>query len=99
MKFNAKVIVGITLSVTSIIGLFYLLPNSDTGSKRDVNKMDIPQRQVIIRDSVDEPLPPTAKNVQTMPNKREPQPLPNAELDKPIVITKMPIKNSEQQQH
>jgi hypothetical protein len=37
-------------------------------------------------------LPPTAKNVQTMPNKREPQPLPNAELDKPIVITKMANK-------
>jgi hypothetical protein len=27
-----------------------------------------------------------------MPNKREPQPLPNAELDKPIVITKMANK-------
>jgi hypothetical protein len=91
MKFNTKVIVGLALSVTSI----NLLPQSDTGSKRDVNKMNIPPRQVIIRDSVDEPLPPTAKNVQTMPNKSEPQPLPNAELDKPIVITKMPIKKKE----
>jgi hypothetical protein len=75
--------------------LFYFLPLIDTGSKRDINKGNIPQRQIIIRDSV--PLPPTAKNVQTMPNKREPQPLPNEELDKPIVITKMPIKKSEQQ--
>ncbi|MBH0162076.1 hypothetical protein [Fictibacillus sp. 26RED30] len=94
MKFNTKVIVGITLSLTSIIGLFYLLPHSDTGSKREITKVNIPPRQVIIRDSVDEPLPPTAKNVQTMPNKHEPQPLPNAELNKPIVITKMPLKKN-----
>ncbi|WP_156774232.1 hypothetical protein [Fictibacillus arsenicus] len=97
MKFNTKVIVGLALSVTSIIGLICYLPNSNNGLKREITKANIPQREVIIRDSVDEPLPPTVKNVQTMPNKREPQPLPNAELDKPIVITKMPIIKSEQQ--
>lgn len=95
MKFNTKVIVGLAISVTSIISLICYLPNNNTGLKREISKANIPPRQVIIRDSVDEPLPPTAKNVQTMPNKSEPQPLPNAELDKPIVITKMPIKKKE----
>ncbi|RZT15498.1 hypothetical protein [Fictibacillus sp. BK138] len=97
MKFNTKVIVGLALSVTSIIGLISYLPNSNYGLKREITKANIPQREVIIRDSVDEPLPPTAKNVQTMPDKREPQPLPNADFDKIIVITKMPIKKPDQQ--
>ncbi|RWZ54579.1 hypothetical protein EQV77_13080 [Halobacillus fulvus] len=48
------------------------------------------QQKIIIMDSVEEPLPPEAENVQTMPGKAEPQQLPNADISKPIVITKMP---------
>jgi hypothetical protein len=94
MKSKTKVIIGFALSVTSIIGLYYLLPQNDISQKREYTKVNIPQRQIIILDSVEAPLPPNAKNLQSMPEKREPQPLPNAELDKPIVITKMPIKKN-----
>jgi hypothetical protein len=91
VKPKTKLMVGLTLSV---IGLIYLLPQNDSHIKRERTKVNIPQREFIILDSVEEPLPPNAKNVQSMPEKREPQPLPNAEHDKPIVITKMPIKKN-----
>ncbi|RDY69123.1 hypothetical protein DXT76_16850 [Halobacillus trueperi] len=49
------------------------------------------QQKIIIVDSVDAPLPLEAKNVQSMHGKNEPQQLPNADMSKPIVITKMPV--------
>ena len=51
------------------------------------------KRKVIIMDSVDELLPPEAKNIQSMPSKSEPQPIPNVNLNDPLVITKMPYVN------
>jgi hypothetical protein len=48
------------------------------------------KREMIIVDSVNDPLPPKASNVQSMPSKNEPQQIPNANLNDPIVITKMP---------
>ena len=48
------------------------------------------EQKVIIRDSVNDPLPPKAKNIQAMPTQKEPQQIPNANLNNPIVITKMP---------
>ncbi|UOQ92185.1 hypothetical protein MUO14_17050 [Halobacillus shinanisalinarum] len=60
-----------------------------TEEKTFVDKKQIEQK-IIIADSVDDPLPPEAKNVQTMPGKNEPQQLPNVDLSKPIVITEMP---------
>ncbi|KKI90922.1 hypothetical protein WQ54_18505 [Bacillus sp. SA1-12] len=48
------------------------------------------ERKVFIIDSIDTPLPPEAKNVQSIPNKSEPQQIPNANLNDPLVITKMP---------
>jgi hypothetical protein len=96
MKSNKKFIVGITLSITSLMFFVYLLPQNETRDNGDTKAIKIPQPEFIILDSVDEPLPPNAENVQSMPNKSESQPLPNAELDKPIVITKMPIKIDKQ---
>jgi hypothetical protein len=52
-------------------------------------KQDL-KRKIIILDSVNAPLPPEAKNVQSIPSKNEPQQIPNANLNEPIVITKMP---------
>ncbi|BDG46041.1 MULTISPECIES: hypothetical protein [Parageobacillus] len=48
------------------------------------------EQKFIIRDSVNDPLPPEAKKIQTMPAQKEPQQIPNAKLNNPIVITKMP---------
>jgi hypothetical protein len=56
--------------------------------KRDLN------RNMIIVDSVNEPLPPEANNVQSLPSKKEPQQIPNANLNEPIVITKMPYSET-----
>jgi hypothetical protein len=53
------------------------------------------KQKVIIMDNVNDPLPPEAKKVQSMPNKSEPQQLPNANLNDPIVITKMPYSEKD----
>ncbi|MRG85996.1 outer membrane protein assembly factor BamD [Salinibacillus xinjiangensis] len=56
------------------------------------------EQKIIIMDSVDESLPPEAKNVQSMPSKSEPQQIPNVNLDDPIVITKMHYSETEKPQ-
>jgi PBP1b-binding outer membrane lipoprotein LpoB len=49
------------------------------------------KRKFIIIDSVNEPLPPEAENVEYMPSDISgPQLIPNAKFSDPIIITKMP---------
>ncbi|AGT30850.1 hypothetical protein M493_02585 [Geobacillus genomosp. 3] len=48
------------------------------------------RQRIIIRDSVDQPLSPHVKQAGAMETTSEPQLLPNVDLDRPIVITKMP---------
>ncbi|CAH2716953.1 hypothetical protein BACCIP111895_04141 [Neobacillus rhizosphaerae] len=48
------------------------------------------QQKIIIMDNVNDPLPPEAKSVESMPNSSGPQQIPKANPNKPIVITKMP---------
>ena len=49
------------------------------------------KRKFIIIDSVNEPLPPEAENVEYMPSDiGGPQLIPNAKFSDPIIITKMP---------
>ncbi|WP_205520145.1 hypothetical protein [Virgibacillus doumboii] len=72
--------------------------SQDVDGEQDDYKKDRLEREVIIMDSVDDPLPPEAKNVQSMPSKNEPQQIPNANLNDPIVITKMPVSETEKGQ-
>jgi hypothetical protein len=58
--------------------------------KKSTVKRERFEQKVIIRDSVNDPLPLEAKNIQVMPTQKEPQQIPNANLNTPIVITKMP---------
>jgi hypothetical protein len=58
--------------------------------KKSTVKRERFEQKFIIRDSVNDPLPPEAKNIQAMPAQKEPQQIPNANLNSPIVITKMP---------
>ncbi|WP_070121214.1 hypothetical protein [Bacillus marinisedimentorum] len=60
-----------------------------TQSSTEIGKRQFGQK-VIIMDSVNDPLPPEAENIYTMPGKNDPQQLPNVDLSDPIVITKMP---------
>jgi hypothetical protein len=48
------------------------------------------QQKIIIRNNVNDPLPPEAQDVDAMPNNSGPQLIPKADPNKPIVITKMP---------
>jgi len=64
--------------------------NPESADKQSAEKHDLPEREFIIRDSVDEPLPPEARDIEAMPEKFEVQQIPNANLHDPIVITKMP---------
>ncbi|QKY68351.1 hypothetical protein [Lentibacillus sp. CBA3610] len=69
--------------------------NSGSAVKQTEAKSDVADREFIIRDSVDEPLPPEAQEIEAMPEKFEPQQIPNANLNDPIVITKMPYGDEE----
>lgn len=42
-------------------------------------------------DSIEDLLPPEAKNIDSTPQKKEVQQIPSATLSDPIVIIKMPI--------
>ncbi|WP_066070327.1 hypothetical protein [Neobacillus soli] len=56
------------------------------------------KQKIIIMNSVNDPLQPEAKNVEYMPSGLGPQQIPNALLDNPIIITRMPYsdkKNSD----
>lgn len=57
-----------------------------------INEHQMKQR-VIIKESVEAPTQPEAKNITLMPGKLEPQQIPNANLNNPIVITKMPYSD------
>lgn len=52
-----------------------------------------PQQKIIIRNNVNDPLPPEAQDIDAMPKTRGPQLIPKADPNKPIVITKMPYSN------
>ncbi|WP_052158709.1 hypothetical protein [Halobacillus sp. BBL2006] len=82
----------VTISLFSVlVGCQNTSKDKEKSEKKTVaNNNQTEQQKIIILDSVDAPLPPEAKNVQSMPGKSEPQQLPNADLSKPIVITKMP---------
>ncbi|WP_156291872.1 hypothetical protein [Oceanobacillus salinisoli] len=81
---------------------FVLFGCNNTQESRDKEQMEEKsatengqyEQKVIIMDSVDEPLPPEAKSVQSMPSKSEPQQLPNVNLSDPIIITKMPFSEN-----
>ncbi|HET7578056.1 MAG TPA: hypothetical protein VFK33_02160 [Bacillales bacterium] len=60
-----------------------------SGEKNKVSKA-LPQREFIIRDSVNEPLPPKAEKIKAMESGKEPQTMPNYMYDNPVVLTKMP---------
>ncbi|ETI70793.1 hypothetical protein [Neobacillus vireti] len=51
------------------------------------------QQKIIIRNNVNDPLPPEAQDIDAMPNNSGPQLIPKADPNKPIVITKMPYSN------
>jgi hypothetical protein len=48
----------------------------------------------ILLDSVYDPLPPEAKSIQYMQGNLGPQQIPNANLNDPIIITRMPFSES-----
>lgn len=56
------------------------------------------EQKIIIMDSVDAPLPPEARNIQSMPSISEPQQIPNVNVSDPIIITKMPYSENERPQ-
>jgi hypothetical protein len=89
IKMKTLILVPLILMVS--IALFGC-SNSDNEQmeKKLTVKREQFEQKVIIRDSVNDPLPPEAKNIQTMPTQKEPQQIPNANLNNPIVITKMP---------
>ncbi|WP_312471991.1 hypothetical protein [Neobacillus sp.] len=58
--------------------------------KKPIVNGDRNQQKIIIMDNVNDPLPPEAKSVESMPNSSGPQQIPKANPNKPIVITKMP---------
>ena len=57
------------------------------------------QQKIIIMDSVYDPLPPEAKNIEYMPNCLGPQQIPNTNLKDPIVITRMPYADKKTTSH
>jgi hypothetical protein len=69
--------------------------DNDQPKKKSIVSSEGYKQKVIIMDNVNDPLPPEAKIVQSMPNKSEPQQLPNANLNDPIVITKMPYSEKD----
>ncbi|MCK7605326.1 MULTISPECIES: hypothetical protein [Geobacillus] len=78
--------VAVMLACLAVFSLQLFLSNEPKESKT----VEPFRQRVIIRDSVDDPLPPEVKKAGAMEEKNEPQLLPNVNLDDPIVITKMP---------
>ena len=74
--------------------LFIVALLLDIDNKELVLDISKEQRKFIIIDSVNEPLPPEAENVQYMPSDIGiPQVIPNAKFSDPIIITKMPYSD------
>ncbi|HLS09120.1 hypothetical protein [Lentibacillus sp.] len=69
--------------------------NPKSADKQLTKKHAFQEWEFIIRNSVDEPLPPEARDIEAMPEKFEAQQIPNANLNDPIVITKMPYSKDE----
>lgn len=69
---------------------FQEIQDTETSGNHSSKKEEHSEQKVVIMDSIEAPLPPEAENIQSMPRKSEPQQLPNANLDDPMVITKMP---------
>lgn len=85
-------ILALTISI-SLIGC-----NNTTTKQIKSNllpKTEESEQKFIIMDSVNTPIPPEVKNVQSMPSSSEPQQIPNVNLDKPIIITKMPYSENQ----
>jgi hypothetical protein len=51
------------------------------------------QREIILRDSIYDPLPEGIQEVQAFPDKGGPQLLPNVDVNTPIIISKMPYRD------
>lgn len=84
------ILILLTVAISPILhGYNHSYKKEQIGNEAPVSKIKIEQK-VIITDSVDVPLPPEAKNVDSMPRKSDPQNIPNVNLRAPIVITKMP---------
>jgi len=58
--------------------------------KNSVVNSERRQQKFIIRDNINDPIPPEPQSVEAMPNNSGPQLIPKADPNKPIVITKMP---------
>ncbi|MGJ9458493.1 hypothetical protein [Oceanobacillus sp. CF4.6] len=87
------------LTVTLSFVLFGCNNTQESQNKEQIEGKSVEEngqyeQKVIIMDSVDEPLPPEAKNVQSMPSESEPQQIPNVNLSDPIIITKMPYSEN-----
>ncbi|HEU5141035.1 MAG TPA: hypothetical protein VFT51_13750 [Bacillales bacterium] len=98
-----KKIMGTMLAGCLGFALTPLLPvPSPTGSYNDqirekkVETTGIPEREFIVRDSVDDPLPPETDKVEAMQSGDEPQTIPNYKYENPIVLTKMPYDQDEE---
>ena len=84
-----KKIILVPLTLLLIVALLLGFNNKEL--ELDISKE---QRKFIIIDSVNEPLPPEAENVEYMPsNIGGPQVIPNAKFSDPIIITKMPYSD------
>lgn len=79
----------ILVTLTLILSVSLLGCSSNKGGQ-EISKEQY-KRKVIIIDSVNEPLPPEAENVEYMPRGiGGSQLIPNAKFSDPIIITKMP---------
>jgi hypothetical protein len=92
---NMKRLILVPLIMMVSIALFGCSNSEEVQDNEQMEKKSTVKREqfkqkVIIRGSVNDPLPPEAKNIQAMPTQKEPQQIPNANLNNPIVITKMP---------
>ncbi|RFU60291.1 hypothetical protein [Bacillus sp. V59.32b] len=77
----------ILITCVSILGLSILACSHQEDNEAAEFKQT--KRKFIMMDSVNEPLPPEVKNIDSMLNKPEPQQIPNANINDLIVITKM----------
>jgi len=59
--------------------------------KKTMLNSELHLQKFIIRDNVNDPIPPEVQSVEAMPNNSGPQLIPKADPNKPIVITKMPF--------
>jgi hypothetical protein len=84
-----RLILMISIALFGCINLAEVQDNEQM-EKTSTVKRERFEQKIIIRDSINDPLPPEAKNIQSMPAQKEPQQIPNANLNNPIVITKMP---------